>query len=136
MTDLTLSFVVDRTPADVFAAVNDVRGWWTGDITGPTDRLGAEFTYQHGEIHRSTQRVVELTPHRRVVWLVTAAHLSFAEPRDEWVGTQVVFDIQPVATGTGVRFTHVGLDLDLECFTRCSAGWRSFAGGTLPDRLR
>lgn len=136
MTDLTLSFVTERTPVDVFAAINDVRGWWTGTITGPTDHLGAEFTYRHGDLHRSTQRVVELTPYRRVVWLVTAAHLTVAERPDEWVGTRIVFDVEAVATGTEVRFTHLGLGPELECFTSCSTGWRYFVGGALPDRLR
>jgi hypothetical protein len=136
MTDLTLSFVVDRTPADVFATIDDVRGWWTGTITGPTDQLGAEFTYEHGDIHRSTQRVVEHVPDRRIVWLVTAAHLTFATPPDEWVGTRAVFDIEPVDGGTEVRFTHVGLGPELECYDSWSAGWRYVVGGTLPERLR
>ncbi len=134
--DLTISFVVDRSPAEVFAAINDVRGWWTGDITGPTDQLGAEFTYQHGEIHRSTQRVVELVPDVRVGWLITAARLTFAAQPDEWVGTQVVFDLDPVPTGTEVRFSHLGLTPDLDCFDGCSTGWRFFVGGVLPGRLR
>lgn len=135
MGDLTLSFVVDRSPADVFATINDVRSWWTGDIVGATDHLGAEFTYQHGDIHRSTQRVVEWAPDSRIVWLVTAAELSFAAQPDEWVGTQVVFGIGPVAGGTEVQFTHVGLTPDLDCFNSCSTGWRYYVGGTLPARL-
>lgn len=133
--DLTLSFGVDRSPAEVFAAVNDVRAWWTGDITGPTDELGAEFTYQHGDVHRSTQRVVELAPGARVVWLVTEAHLAFAEHPDEWVGTTVVFDLEPRAGGTEVRFTHHGLTPDLDCYDGCSLGWRHFVGAVLPDLL-
>lgn len=136
MSDLTLSFVADRPADAVFATINDVRGWWTGDITGPTDHLGAVFTYQHGDVHRSTQRVVEWTPDTRIVWLVTAAQLSFAAQPDEWVGTHVVFDLEPVPGGTGVRFTHVGLTPELDCFSSCSAGWRYYIDGTLPGRLR
>ncbi len=42
--DFTVTFSVDRTPEEVFAAINDVRNWWTGEIEGPTDVLGACFT--------------------------------------------------------------------------------------------
>ena len=107
--DLTIDFTVDRTPDEVFAAITNVRGWWSGEIEGPTDELGAEFTYRYEDVHRSTQRITELVPGRRVAWHVVDGYLNFVDDPTEWTGTDITFDIAATADGTQVRFTHVGL---------------------------
>lgn len=38
----TTTFAVDRTPTETFDAITDVRGWWSEEIDGRTDQLGAE----------------------------------------------------------------------------------------------
>ena len=137
MTDgnLTISFTTDRTPQEVFAAVTDVRGWWTGDIDGVTDQLGAEFTYRYADVHRSTQRITELVPGRRVAWHVTDGHLNFVADAGEWSGTDIVFDLLPAGDGTELRFTHVGLVPQAEGFDRCSPAWNFYVGTSLRERI-
>lgn len=119
----TTSFTVDQSPEQVYAAINDVRAWWTGQITGPTDKLGGEFVYRYKTIHESTQKVTELVPGRKVVWEVTKAKLPF-ENQEEWVGTKIVFEITRTAKKkTEVRFTHVGLVPAIQCYGDCSGAW-------------
>jgi uncharacterized protein YndB with AHSA1/START domain len=121
--DMTFSLTVDQTPEQVFAAVADVRGWWPGKFTGESDRLGAEFTYRYQDMHRSIQRVTEWVPGKRVVWHVTDSHLSFLEKKDEWTGTDIVFDIARKGGKTVLSFTHVGLMPGVECYEACLEGW-------------
>ena len=132
--DYTTSFAVDQSPEQVFAAVNDVRGWWSGDIDGRTDKLGAEFTYRYQDIHRSTQKITELVPGRKVVWHVEDARISFAKDKSEWNGTDVVFEIARKSGDgekTELRFTHVGLVSTIECYGKCSGAWGFYINESL-----
>ena len=134
--DLTITFTAHCTPAEAFAAITDVRGWWSGEIDGRTDVLGAEFTYRHEDLHRSTQRITELDVGRRVVWHVVEAHLGFVEDTAEWTGTDITFDLTPVDDGTQVRFTHIGLAADAECFDTCSRAWHHYVATSLRALIR
>lgn len=125
------SYTVEQTPEEVFAAIVDVGAWWTGEIVGRGDELGAEFTYRHPPQHYSAQKVVELEPGRRVVWRVTDSHLAFTTDPAEWTGTEIVFDIARVADGTELRFTHVGLLPAVECFGACSTAWLHYVNASL-----
>src|SRR5258708_7492721 len=43
----TSSFTVEQNSAEVYDAINNVRGWWTGDIEGGATALGEEFSYSY-----------------------------------------------------------------------------------------
>lgn len=127
----TTSFTVDQSPEEVFAAVNNVRGWWTGDIDGHTAQLGDEFEYRSGDVHRSTQKITEFEPGKKVVWHVTDSQLNFIEDKNEWTGTDIVFDITRKNDRTELRFTHVGLAPAIECYNVCSDVWGSYINHSL-----
>ena len=129
--DFISSFTVDRSPEDVFKAINDVRGWWSGEIDGDTDRLGAEFTYRYKDLHTSTQKVTEFVPGKKVVWHVTDAELTFVKDTKEWVGTEIVFEIAREGGKTELRFTHAGLTPAFQCYGGCSNAWGALVGNNL-----
>lgn len=129
--NFTISFSVDQSPGEVFVAINDVRGWWAGVIEGSTDKLGDEFTYSYQDLHRSTQKITELIPGKKVTWRVVDASLSFVENKSEWTGTEISFDIAKKGNETEIRFTHVGLVPEFECFNDCSNGWSFYIDGSL-----
>ena len=128
---LTFAFTVDRTPEEAFAAINNVRGWWSGEIEGNTDKLGDVWTYRYKDVHYSRQRITEFIPGKRVVWLVLDAYLSFVKDKTEWNGTKIVFEIARKGDKTEVRFTHEGLVPEVECYTGCSSAWGFYITGSL-----
>jgi len=129
--DLTMTFAVDNSPDQVFAAIANVRAWWGKGIEGSTDKIGDEFTYRHKDLHLSKQRLEEAIPGKKLVWLVTDANLSFTADTGEWKGTQLRFDIGRSGGQTELRFTHVGLNPKRECFEACSKGWAYYVGESL-----
>ena len=133
---LTATMSVEQTPDEVFAAITNVRGWWSENIVGDTDALHDEFVFTDdseypGEAARTKDgirfcrfRITEVVPGVRVVWHVVDADLTFVDDRDEWTDTNVVFDITATSEGTTVRLTHEGLTAaESECFEDCSRGW-------------
>jgi hypothetical protein len=128
----TTTFLVDQTPEAVFAAINHVRDWWSGEIEGQTDQLGAEFTYQSGDVHRSTQKITEWVPGQKIVWHVVDSHLNFVNDKTEWTGTDIIFEISRQGDQTELRFTHVGLAPVLACYGDCSDAWHFY----IDDRLQ
>ena len=131
--DFTTAFSVDKTPEEVFAAINNVRGWWSGapGIEGSTDKLGDEFTYDYEPYHYSKQKITELIAGQKIVWHVLESSINFVKDKGEWKGTQIVFEISKNGDKTEVRFTHVGLVPNNECFDSCSNAWSSYINGSL-----
>ena len=127
----SISFTTNQSAEEVFAAINNVRGWWSEEIKGPTDKLGAEFTYHHENVHRCKMKITEFVPYEKVVWLVLDNYFNFTEDKTEWTGTKVVFEVSKKEAKTQVRFTHEGLVPEYECFDVCSNAWGSYINGSL-----
>lgn len=119
----TTTFTVNQTPEEVFTAINNVRGWWSGEIEGSTDRLGDEFTYCYEDLHRSTHKITELVPGKKVVWHTTDSHIQFVKDKTEWKDTDIVFEIARKGDKTELRFTHIGLVPAIQCYGDCSGAW-------------
>ncbi|MDQ1540380.1 MAG: hypothetical protein QOH29_1106 [Actinomycetota bacterium] len=131
MSSFATTITVDRTPEEAFAAINDVRGWWSGEIEGNTERLGDEFTYRYEDVHLSKQRITESLPGKRVAWEVLDGYLNFVQDKTEWQGTVITFDISKNGDQTEIRFTHQGLVPEFECFDNCSNAWGFYINSSL-----
>jgi hypothetical protein len=125
-TDFTTSLVVDQSPAAVFNAINNVRGWWSENIEGSTDKPGEEFKYHYKDVHLCKMKITEFVPGKKVTWDVLDNHFNFTKDKNEWIGTKIIFEISEKDNKTQLRFTHQGLVPAYECFSICKDSWENY----------
>lgn len=138
--NFTYKFETSKSPEEVYGMLLQIPQWWSGlyeeTIKGKSEKVGDEFSFKAGGgVHHTEQKLVELEPNKKVVWLVTHASLTFASNTSEWEGTKFGFSLAPKDSRTLVTFTHEGLVPEIECYSQCSAGWTSYLQ-QLENRLK
>jgi hypothetical protein len=124
--DFTTTLLVDQTPEQAFNAINNARGWWSEEIEGSTDKLNEVFNYHFEDVHRSKMKIVEFIPAKKVVWLVMENYFKFTKDKSEWTGTKISFEISRKGDKTEIRFTHIGLVPEYECYDVCQNAWTHY----------
>ena len=124
--DFTTTLLVDQSPMEAFDAINNVRGWWSEEIEGGTQKLNDEFTYHYQDVHRCKMRLIEVVPDKKVVWLVLDNYFNFTKDKSEWKGTKVIFEISKQGGQTQIQFTHQGLVPEYECYDICFNAWTQY----------
>ena len=122
----TTNFTVDQSPHQVFKAITNVKGWWSKNISGDTQNQNDEFVFDVPGVHYSKQRLIEVIPDKKIVWLVTEANMTFLKQPDEWVGTKIIFEISQENGKTKLTFTHEGLVPEIECYMACMPAWTQY----------
>jgi hypothetical protein len=149
--DFTTTIVVDQTPQQAFTAIKNVSGWWSEEVEGNTDKLNDVFDYHFEDIHRCQIKLIEVVEDKKMVWHVlknyfkpgifdnTTNHANsddrITKDQTEWVDTKICFEITEKDNKTQIRFTHIGLVPDYECFDVCSNGWTYYIGQSLFDLI-
>jgi len=103
MADILHDLTVDAPPAAVFEAVSTPAGldtWWTWSCTGRPAR-GETFVLGFTPEYKWLAQVTRYEPLR-------VFELTLTDAQDDWRGTRVLFDLEPVAGGTVVHFSHMG----------------------------
>ncbi len=84
--NFTTAFSIDRTPEEVFDAINNVRGWWSEDIEGGTEKLNDEFSYRYKDVHTCKIKLTYVMPGKKVIWHVLENYFDFTTDKTEWKG--------------------------------------------------
>ena len=120
------SIMVDASAHEAFESINNVTQWWTENLEGSSRNLNDEFSVRFGDVHYSRQRLVEVVPGKKVVWLVTDSKLNFLKDKQEWNNTIISFEISTLNGKTKIDFTHEGLNPGIECYDACSNAWSQY----------
>ena len=102
---------------DALSRLDGLSGWWAEKTTGDTEPGGViEFRFGPGGID---MKVIELDPGRLVRWEVVGGP-------EEWIGTEVRFDIRQDGDWTIVLFRHEGWREPVEFMSHCSTKWATY----------
>jgi len=129
--NFTYNFTSSKTAEEIFEILTDIEQWWSGlygeTINGKSKKINDEFTFKAGGgAHYTKQKLIEIIPNKKIVWLVTESELTFISHPEEWVNTKIEFDISKEGNKTKVTFTHEGLVPEIECYKDCSMGWTGY----------
>jgi uncharacterized protein YndB with AHSA1/START domain len=96
-------------------------GWWTTDVRGDGDAGGVLAFHFAGAPDPGgfDMRVLEAKPAERVLWEVV-------EGPEEWIGTQISWDLRADGDYTIILFTHQGWREPVEFMHHCSTKWATF----------
>ena len=133
--NFTTTLLVDKTPEVAFNAITNVRGWWSEEIEGNTEKLNDEFTYHYEDVHYCQIKLIEVIPNKKVVWFVKYNYFKFTKDRSEWTGTKMSFEISEKDNKTEIRVTHHGLVPEFECYDICSNAWTQYIQQSLKNLI-
>ncbi|OHV41577.1 MULTISPECIES: SRPBCC family protein [Pseudofrankia] len=96
----------------------DLAGWWTEDTHGDGE-AGGVLKFRFGAAGGFDMKVLETQPAERVLWEVI-------DGPDEWVGTQVSWELRTAGEFTIILFAHQGWREPVEFMYHCSTKWATF----------
>ena len=104
---------------EAFATTDGLRDFWTRDVKGES-AIGSNLEFFFGTPEPSAvMEVVDLVPDTRVAW-------RCVQGPDEWVGTNLTFELSSLDEETVVLFTHADWDQPSEFMHHCSTKWGYF----------
>jgi uncharacterized protein YndB with AHSA1/START domain len=108
---------------DALATVEGIAGWWTRDTTGecePGKTMLLRFLSPEGtEVGSMTMEVKAMETGKKVQW-------HFLDGPEEWIGTDVVFDLHEEDGFTIVIFSHNNWKEEVDFKAHCSMKWAIF----------
>ena len=87
--------------------LNNVDKFWPEDFKGQSAQLNDEFEFSSGGNHYSKNKVHELVPDSKLVWLVTESIRK--DDNFDWSGTKMIFELAEEGQNTLLTFTYDGL---------------------------
>ncbi len=105
------------------ATVNGVSNWWTKNVSGESSigkNMLLKFHNLDGkELGNMNIQIVNLIPEKTVHW-------KFIFGPEEWIGTEVIFELHQEKDYTIVMFSHINWTEEVAFKSHCSMKWAVF----------
>ncbi|PXY27732.1 SRPBCC family protein [Prauserella muralis] len=121
MVDILHRVGITSPVAKVYEALTTVEGlsgWYTTGTHGKADQVGGVLQFRFGA-GGFDMKVLDTVPGKRVLWEVI-------DGPEEWIGTEVAWDLEQAGDYTIVLFTHQGWKEPVEFMHHCSTKWAVF----------
>tara|TARA_R110002033_G_C3888881_1_gene238640 strand:+ start:3358 stop:3798 length:441 start_codon:yes stop_codon:yes gene_type:complete len=122
------TILVNTSKENVYKAITtEIDKWWTIH-SNIADKLNDKLTVRFGETTVKEMLITELKTNKKITWKVTKAHIDIKEltTKDEWVGTEIKWEIISTKDSSEIHFEHKGLIPEFECYNACESGWDYF----------
>ena len=124
---------IEASSDKVFDAIaNSIQDWW-GITKGESNKPGGEF-YTTFKPTKWTFRVDVFEENRLIVWDCIEAyhvHSGYEGIEKEWLGSKISWELEEVGNSTQLRFSHDGLEPNLNCYEICTPAWEMFVTQSL-----
>jgi uncharacterized protein YndB with AHSA1/START domain len=120
MTTIRHNVAIKATPGKIFQAITTQEGlanWWAKQTTAKPE-AGFVNIFTFGKI-RNEMKITRLTPDKTVEW-------ECINSIEEWVGTNISFDLEEKDGRTILRFAHSGWRAVTDTFADCNYNWALF----------
>ena len=128
MADILHKITIAAPPEKVYAALTEplgLAGWWTENVRAEP-KVGSIARFRFGEESGPDMEILDLRPSKLVHWRCVAKTTG---SKDEWIGTEIFFELEPDGQGTILRFSQRRW-LEASDFLRyCSLKWATYLVG-------
>ncbi len=122
MVDILHRIGITASPEDVYRAlttIDGLKGWWTESTMGDADP-GGVIAFRFAPVPDGFDMLVmDAKPGELVLWEVV-------DGPEEWVGTEVRFELKQEDGFTIVLFSHTGWREPVEFMHHCSTKWATY----------
>src|SRR5258708_18183265 len=125
--DFSYNLTVKASPKETMKKISHVNLWWAKNFEGKASKLNDEFSVHFGDTYVNF-RISEVTPNKKITWLVTDCNLHWIKDKKEWKNTEVIWTLNEKvgkadSYRTQIGFVHKGVTPDSECYDSCKPGW-------------
>jgi len=118
MPDIKHYLVIKSTPQKIYQALTTKTGiasWWT-----PQTEIGSNINdtniFDFGDRYHNEMKIIDLQPDKQVEWKCFVGD-------KEWIGTNLVFELEEKDNETVLRFTHGNWKEETDFYASCNFQW-------------